>query len=235
MRLDFLSTVTTAQVSPELAGVDLTMALQDIRKSYDKGDLNEDAIASDPVEQFQTWLDEALATGMLEPTAMTLATVGADGQPSARMVLLKGVDAAGFRFYSNYESRKGRELAANPRAALMFYWDVLERQVRVEGEVSTLSREASKAYFKSRPYGSQIGALASPQSRVLSGRGELERRTQTLMDTYPEGEVPLPDTWGGYCLSPSAIEFWQGRPSRLHDRLKYVREDGGWKVVRLSP
>ena len=211
------------------------MSLLNIRKSYDKGALEEAKLNPDPIKQFQAWLDEALETTILEPTAMTLATATADGKPSARMVLLKGVDERGFIFYTNYDSRKGEELNANPHAALVLYWDELERQVRIEGKVEKLSREASKAYFKSRPYGSQIGALASHQSGVLESRAHLEKRTQDLQERYGKGEVPLPESWGGYLLSPIAIEFWQGRPSRLHDRLKYVLEGESWCVVRLSP
>ena len=211
------------------------MSLSNIRKSYDKGALEMADINSDPIAQFQAWLNEALETDILEPTAMTLATATVDGRPSARMVLLKGVDEQGFRFYTNYDSRKGEELSANPHAALALYWDELERQVRIEGKVERVSREASEAYFKSRPYGSQIGALASHQSEVLASREPLEKRTQDLQERYNEGEVPLPEFWGGYLLRPTAIEFWQGRPSRLHDRLKYVLKGDSWQVVRLSP
>lgn len=211
------------------------MSVSNIRKSYDKGALEEAELESNPLDQFQLWLDEALETDILEPTAMTLATATADGRPSARMVLLKGVDESGFRFYTNYESRKGNELSANPHAALVLYWDALERQVRIEGQVEKLSREASEAYFKSRPYGSQIGALASHQSEVLPSRDPLEKRTRELQERYGEDEVPLPEFWGGYVLKPTAIEFWQGRPSRLHDRLKYVLEGESWQILRLSP
>lgn len=211
------------------------MSVSNIRKSYDKSVLEQTDLNPDPIAQFQTWLDKALETDILEPTAMTLATATPDGKPSARMVLLKGVDERGFSFYTNYDSRKGQELGANPYAALILYWDELERQVRIEGKVEKLPREASEAYFKSRPYGSQIGALASHQSKVLESRKPLEERTQMLKERYGEGEVPLPESWGGYLLKPTAIEFWQGRPSRLHDRLMYVREGDNWRVVRLSP
>lgn len=211
------------------------MSVSNIRKSYDKSALEQTDLNPDPIAQFQTWLDKALETDILEPTAMTLATATPDGKPSARMVLLKGVDERGFSFYTNYDSRKGQELGANPYAALILYWDELERQVRIEGKVEKLPRQASEAYFKSRPYGSQIGALASHQSKVLESRKPLEERTQMLKERYGEGEVPLPESWGGYLLKPTAIEFWQGRPSRLHDRLKYVREGDNWRVVRLSP
>lgn len=210
------------------------MALSDIRKSYEVGALDEATVSPDPLKQFQTWLDEALATDLREPTAMTLATADAAGQPSSRLVLLKGLDERGFIFYSNYASRKGRELAANPQAALSFYWDALERQVRIEGRVHKVSREASRTYFESRPYGSRLGALASPQSEVIEGREVLQERLEALEETYPEA-VPLPEDWGGYALEPVRIEFWQGRPNRLHDRLRYVKESEGWRVERLAP
>ena len=210
------------------------MALSDIRKSYEVGALNEAEIAADPVEQFQKWLDEALDADIMEATAMTLATADAAGRPSTRTVLLKDVGKNGFVFYSNYESRKGKELAANPHAALNFYWDVLERQVRIEGQVSKLSREASESYFHSRPRGSQLGALASNQSEVIENREVLEERVQTLDKKYPD-EIPLPDDWGGYALTPEVVEFWQGRPNRVHDRLRYVRKGEGWGLKRLSP
>ena len=210
------------------------MALSDIRKSYEAGALNEAEVAADPVEQFQKWLDEALDSDIMEATAMTLATADANGRPSARTVLLKDVGENGFVFYSNYKSRKGRDLAENPHAALTFYWDALERQVRVEGRVGKLSREASEAYFHSRPRGSQLGALASNQSEVIGSREVLEKRIQTLDETYPD-EIPLPDDWGGYTLTPEVIEFWQGRPNRVHDRLRYIRDKEGWGLERLSP
>ena len=210
------------------------MALSDIRKSYEAGALNEAEVAADPVEQFQKWLDEALDSDIMEATAMTLATADANGRPSARTVLLKDVGENGFVFYSNYKSRKGRDLAENPHAALTFYWDALERQVRVEGRVGKLSREASEAYFHSRPRGSQLGALASNQSEVIESREVLEQHIQTLDETYPD-EIPLPNDWGGYALTPEVIEFWQGRPNRVHDRLRYIRDKEGWGLERLSP
>lgn len=198
------------------------------------GALDEISVDPDPVKQFQLWLEEALASDLREPTAMTLATADAMGRPSSRMVLLKGLDERGFIFYSNYASRKGRELSQNPQAALNFYWDVLERQVRVEGRVSKLSREASRAYFETRPYGSRLGALASPQSTVIASREALQQKLDALEEKYPE-EVPLPEDWGGYVLEPLKVEFWQGRPNRLHDRLRYVKEGSGWRVERLAP
>lgn len=210
------------------------MALSDIRKSYEVGALNEAEVAADPVEQFQQWLDEALDADIMEATAMTLATADARGRPSTRTVLLKDVGENGFVFYSNYEGRKSRELAENPHAALNFYWDVLERQVRVEGQVGKLSRKASESYFHSRPRGSQLGALASNQSEVIENREVLEERVQALDEKYPD-KIPLPDDWGGYALTPEVIEFWQGRPNRVHDRLRYTREGEGWRLERLSP
>ena len=211
------------------------MSLHNLRQTYTVGALNEDELLADPLEQFQIWLNEALASPIKEATAMSLATVDADGQPSVRMVLLKGLDQGGFIFYSNYESRKGKALAAHPKAALGFYWDVLERQVRIEGVVSKLSREASESYFKSRPYGSQLGALASRQSEVLESRTVLEKKLADLKKRYQENEVPLPRDWGGYLVYPDRIEFWQGRPSRLHDRLRYSHTQDGWHIDRLSP
>lgn len=211
------------------------MSVSDIRKSYDKGALNEAELNPDPIKQFRIWLDEALETNILEPTAVALATASAVGRPSLRMVLLKGVRDEGLVFYSNYESRKGKELAANPQAAMTVYWDALERQVRVEGSTKKLPRGDSRDYFKSRPRGSQIGALASPQSQVISGREVLEKKVEDLSGAYGEGEVPLPENWGGYLLRPDLVEFWQGRPSRLHDRLRYKLIEDSWAVERLAP
>ena len=209
--------------------------IQDIRKSYTAGELRREDLNADPITQFGAWLQAALDADLPEPTAMSLATVNEKGQPSARVVLLKGVDARGFRFYSSYESRKGAELRANPKAALVFYWHALERQVRIEGSVQKLSREESRAYFKSRPHGSQLGAWASQQSRVIEGREGLEARLGELEEMYKEGEVPLPDFWGGYLVLPDALEFWQGRPNRLHDRFRYTRHGDTWEIMRLSP
>ena len=166
---------------------------------------------------------------------MTLATATPDGRPSARMVLLRGFDERGFCFYTNYESRKGSELAANPQAALVFWWGELERQVRIEGRVAPTSRSDSEAYFHSRPPGSQLSAAASPQSRVIDGRATLERRVTELATGHQDGELPLPDFWGGFRLAHEVVEFWQGRPNRLHDRLRYRRAGGTWKVERLAP
>ena len=191
--------------------------------------------AGDPLELFREWFDAARAAGIFLPEAITVATATADGVPSARMMLLKGVDERGFRFFTNYESRKGEELAANPRAALVAHWAVLERQVRVEGTVERLGAEESYEYFQSRPRGSRIGAWASAQSQPLDDRRELERRVAAREQEFADGDVPLPPFWGGFRLLPERIEFWQGRLNRLHDRLRYDREGDGWTVSRLYP
>lgn len=209
--------------------------LADLRLSYEKGALEESTLPADPLELFRLWIEDTIAAGVLEPNAMTLATVAPDGQPSSRTVLLKGFDARGFSFFTNYESRKGRELSGNHKAALTIFWKERERQVCIRGTVERLSREESDAYFQSRPYGSQIGAWVSEQSTVIPDRAWLETRDQELRAKYPEGAVPLPPTWGGFVLSPHALEFWQGRPSRLHDRILYTREGCVWGRERLSP
>ncbi|HZD69106.1 MAG TPA: pyridoxamine 5'-phosphate oxidase [Actinomycetes bacterium] len=198
--------------------------------------LDETGVDADPIVQFGRWFDDARAAGLVEPEAMTLATTGREGRPSARMVLLKGFDQRGFVFYTNYSSRKSRELATNPAAALVFWWPPpLQRQVRIEGVVERVSREESEAYFRTRPFGSQLGAWASNQSEVIPGRDVLEKRLEELGARYAGGEVPLPPFWGGYRLAPDVIEIWQGRPNRLHDRLRYQRDGVGWKLERLSP
>ncbi len=197
--------------------------------------LREDEVDRDPLAQFAAWFDEARATPIRLPETMILATATSDGRPSARAVLLKGVDARGFVFYTSYESRKGRELAENPRAALVFLWDALGRQVRVEGEVARVSPVESDAYFRTRPLGSRIGAWASRQSQPLASREALVRRAAELAAEYDDGDVPLPPFWGGYRLTPAAIEFWQHRDDRLHDRLRYRRSEGGWTIERLGP
>ncbi len=190
----------------------------------------------DPFRQFDTWYRLAAEAGLWLPDAMTLATCTPDGAPSARVVLLKGFTQDGFSFFTNYDSRKGRELEANPRAALVFWWGELERQVRAEGRVGRVTAAESDVYFQTRPRGSQLGALASRQSEILAGRAELDRRVAELQARYGDGPVPRPPGWGGYRLRPDVIEFWQGRPDRLHDRLCYVRlAGGGWQVRRLAP
>jgi pyridoxamine 5'-phosphate oxidase len=198
--------------------------------------LSEEDVDPDPVRQFDRWFEEAGAGGAFQPEAAAVATATPAGVPSVRMVLVKQAGPDGFVFYSNYESRKGRELTANPRAALMFHWEVLGRVVRVEGPVERTSRAESLAYAHSRPRGSQLSALASPQSRPIPGRDWLEQRVEELSDRYDGDELPLNDSWGGYRLTPERFEFWQHRASRRHDRLVYVRDgESGWKVERLAP
>lgn len=212
------------------------MSIADLRREYARARLDERDVSHDPIVEFARWFAEAQESEVLEVNAMTLATATADGAPSARVVLLKAFDERGFVFFTDYRSRKGAELEANPRAALVFYWGELERQVRVTGGVALTSREETEEYFKSRPLGSRLGAWASHQSRVIPGRAALERDLAEIERRYEHGDVPLPAHWGGYRLVPDAVEFWQGRESRLHDRIRYVREPGkGWRVERLSP
>jgi pyridoxamine 5'-phosphate oxidase len=197
--------------------------------------LDERDLDSDPVAQFRRWFDEAIQTGQPEPTAMTLATATPDGTPAARMMLLKDVGPEGFVFYTNYNSAKGGQLETNPRGALVFWWEKLRRQVRVEGSIEKLPAQLSDAYFGSRPRGSRLGAVASPQSSTIAGRDELEHSFARAKEQYRGGPVPRPEHWGGYRLIPSRIEFWQQRPDRLHDRLRYRREEGRWFIERLAP
>jgi pyridoxamine 5'-phosphate oxidase len=205
------------------------------RREYSRMSLTEGELDPDPVRQFHRWIEEATLSEVPEPNAMALATATPEGRPSARIVLLRGYDERGFAFFTNYESRKGRELDANPHAALVFHWHDLDRQVRVEGRVERVSAEESDTYFQSRPACSRLGAWASRQSEVIPDRTVLEARNRALELQYPGGQIPRPEHWGGYRVVPAVIEFWQGRPSRLHDRLRYTRSDRGWLIERLSP
>jgi pyridoxamine 5'-phosphate oxidase len=212
------------------------MSIADIRREYSRARLDEADLSHDPLVEFSRWFAEAQAAQLPDPNAMTLATASANGAPSARIVLLKAFDERGFVFFTDYRSRKGAELEANPRAALVLYWGELDRQVRITGRVSRTSQEDSARYFSSRPLGSRLGAWASHQSLVIPGRAALEADLREVEARFGEGDIPLPEHWGGYRVAPETIEFWQGRESRLHDRMRYSRESGGsWKVERLSP
>jgi pyridoxamine 5'-phosphate oxidase len=206
------------------------------RHDYEKAALDESSVVADPFLQFQRWFDEATAAGIAEPNSMTVASASTDGKPSARIVLMRKFDDRGFVFFTNYDSRKGRELDANPFASLIFFWQALERQVRVEGSVIRTSTTESDEYFEGRPTGSKLGAWVSNQSGVVDGREALEREMAVIQGRFPDGNIPRPPHWGGYRVVPDSIEFWQGRRSRLHDRLVYRRAvEGTWRIERLAP
>ena len=211
------------------------LALAGLRTEYKRASLDERDVAPDPFAQFRRWFAEAQDAQVPEPNAMSLCTVDEHGRPSARIVLLKEVDARGLVFYTNYDSRKGRELAAHPQAALLFFWVELERQVRIEGSAEVVDAATADAYFRTRPRSSRIGAWASPQSATLPDRSALEQRFAEADQRFAGGDVPRPPRWGGYRVVPRAFEFWQGRPSRLHDRIAYSQEDSGWRTRRLAP
>lgn len=212
------------------------VSLAGLREEYRRGGLSEEQAGDCPLTLFHRWMEEAINSGLPEPNAMVLATSTPDGLPSARLVLLKALDQRGFTFFTNYESRKGRELAVNPLGALVFPWHALDRQVRIEGAVEKVTTEESDEYFKTRPLGSRLGAWASRQSEVIPNREFLERQHAELMLRYPDGNVPRPSNWGGYRLIPVMIEFWQGRPNRLHDRIRFTQQgESRWKRERLAP
>lgn len=210
-------------------------ALANMRREYSLAELARDSVASDPFQQFERWFQEAQNAQVLEANAMSLATADSQGMPSVRVVLLKDVDRNGFTFYTNYESNKAKDLAENPRAAAVFFWRELERQVRISGSIEKIPTAVSQAYFHSRPRDSQIGALASRQSQTVDNRESLDQQFQSLREQYQDKDIPMPDYWGGYRIIPEQFEFWQGRSSRLHDRLRYRLSDGNWLIERLQP
>ena len=211
-------------------------SIADIRTDYQLASLDESVVGLDPFLFFRRWFEEAMEAAVTEVNAMTLATCDTQGKPHARIVLLKGIEEGGFVFYTNYQSHKGRQLSESPQAALVFFWPELQRQVRIEGVVRKVSPEASDAYFQSRPVGSRIGAWASPQSAEIDGRSVLESREQEYSERFADGTIPRPEHWGGYVVVPNLIEFWQGRSSRLHDRIAFeLTESGSWRKYRLAP
>ena len=210
--------------------------ISDLRKEYSRATLDSSNVLPDPIKQFEKWFDEAVQAGITEPNAMHLATVNEQGKPSSRIVLLKGIEKNGFVFYSNYQSKKGKEMDVNPACALTFFWAEIERQVRIEGVAERVDAETSDRYFQSRPRGSQIGAWASPQSSIIHDRNILEQRAAQIEKKFENSKVlPRPHQWGGYRIDPLLIEFWQGRGSRLHDRIQFTKVDGVWRVDRLAP
>ena len=211
------------------------MSIADIRKEYSLKTLNEADVFADPMQQFEKWWQEAIESKIEEVNAMTLATSTAEGKPSARIVLLKGIDRNGFIFFTNYHSHKGNQIEENPFVSLVFFWKELERQVRVEGSISKVTAEESDAYFSSRPEGSRIGAWASPQSRIIASREVMEENVTELEKSFANKEIDRPPHWGGYIVMPNLLEFWQGRNSRLHDRIQYTYKDEAWKIERLAP
>jgi len=211
------------------------MDISGLRREYERGSLERDDLADDPLEQFELWFEEARATGLAEPNAMSVATATADGQPSLRTVLMKYFDRQGLVFFTNLESRKADEIAANPRVALLFYWLPLERQVAIRGTAERISRRETLRYFMKRPRGSQLGAWVSDQSRVLTSRKILEMKLDEMRRRYADGKIPLPSWWGGFRVRPHAVEFWQGRPNRLHDRFLYTLDGAAWRIERLAP
>ena len=210
-------------------------SVADLRREYARARLDEANVSLDPITEFARWFEEAVKAEVQEPNAMTLASVSPDGAPSARMVLLKGFDERGFTFFTDYRSQKGSDLEHNPRAALVFYWAELERQIRITGATVLVGREESEAYFRTRPRGSRISAWISHQSQVIASRKLLEERVPELEQRFPGDDVPLPPYWGGFRVVPAAVEFWQGRSSRLHDRIRYARDGEHWRIERLSP
>jgi pyridoxamine 5'-phosphate oxidase len=212
-----------------------TKKYYDVRSEYLHQQLDERSVRKNPFEQFAVWMDQAVQAEILHPTAMLLATVGQDGQPSCRVVLLKEVTDTGFVFFTHYDSHKGRQLGENSKVAVTFFWKETERQVRIEGQVEKVDKQTSDEYFASRPYESRLSAAASPQSRIVESRQELERQREAIRAKHPDGHIPRGDEWGGFVVIPNQIEFWQGRENRLHDRIVYQRSDGGWKIQRLAP